>query len=263
MTEVAMNATKHPIRRRAQLLVIVILIAFQAASAMAAQIFGVDPANNLVRFDSAMPGTIVSSQPISGLAGGETILGLDFRPKDGTLFALGSTSRLYVVDYTTNPSGATATPVGSAGMFTLSGTAFGFDFNPTVDRIRVVSDTDQNIRINPNDGTLAGTDTPLAYASGDPNAAQNPNVVGSAYANTSNGSTTTTLFGIDSNLDILVRQGGVNVPPGTPSPNSGQLFTVGSLGADVSSNAAFDIEGTTGIAYLAATNSGMEKLFTR
>ena len=43
----------------------------------------------------------------------------------------------------------------------LSGTAFGFDFNPTVDRIRVVSDTGQNLRLNPDTGAVAAVDGAL------------------------------------------------------------------------------------------------------
>ena len=261
MTEVAMNATQHSIGRRAQLLVIIILIAFQAGTAMAAQIFGVDAANNLVRFNSAAPGTVLATQPISGFASGETVLGLDFRPKDGTLFALGSTGRLYIIDYTSSPTTATATPLGVAGAFTLNGTAFGFDFNPTVDRIRVVSNTDQDLRLNPNDGTLAATDTALAYAVGDPNAGANPNVVGSAYTNNVSGATSTTLYGIDSNLDILVTQGGVN--GASPSANTGQLFTVGPLGVDVGDNVAFDVDGTsTTTGFVAATVTALERLYT-
>src|SRR5436309_896480 len=61
--------------------------------------------------------------------------------------------------------------------------------------------------------------------------------------------TTTTLFGIDSNLDVLVRQGSVD---GTPvSPNTGQLFTVGPLGVNTTNLVGFDISGTTGTAYAA------------
>src|SRR5205085_9095228 len=135
----------------------------------------------------------------------------------------GSTSRLYTI----NTSTGAATQVGTSGAFTLSGTDFGADFNPVVDRLRVVSDTEQNLRLNPNDGTLSATDTPLSYASGDANFSANPNVTGLAYTSNSAAASVTTLYGIDSNLDVLVRQGS---PDGTPtSPNSGQLFTVGSI----------------------------------
>jgi hypothetical protein len=200
--------------------------------------FGVDAANNLVRFNLLTPGTIVTTTPITGLQGGETVLGFDFRPADNTLFALGSTSRLYQIDQTT----AVATQVGS-GTFAipLSGTSFGFDFNPTVDRIRVVSDTNQNLRLNPNDGTVVDSDSGtagiqadlnLAYAAGDPHVGANPNLAGSAYLNSVNLATTTTLYGIDSNLDILVIQN---------PPNNGTLNTVGALGVDATAVLGFDI----------------------
>ena len=37
----------------------------------------------------------------------------------------------------------------------LNGTGFGFAFDPVADRIRVVSDSEQNLRINPDTGTVA------------------------------------------------------------------------------------------------------------
>src|SRR3712207_4408284 len=70
-------------------------------------------ANSLVRFDSAAPGTLLGSAtplPITGLQAGETLQGIDFRPASGQLYALGSTSRLYVV----NPTTGAATALGTA-----------------------------------------------------------------------------------------------------------------------------------------------------
>jgi hypothetical protein len=114
----------------------------------------------------------------------------------------------------------------------------------------VISNTGQNIRLNPNNGTLAGIDTALAYAAGDPNAGATPRAVGAAYTNNVSGATQTTLFVIDSNLDIVATQGG---PNGIPSPNTGQLFTVGALGFNTSDLVGFDISGLSGIAYAALT----------
>jgi hypothetical protein len=82
----------------------------------------------------------------------------------------------------------------------------------------VVSDADQNLWLNPNDGTLAATDGTLAYAVGDSNAGANPNIVGAAYTNNFAGAISTTLYGIDSNLDILTIQN---------PPNNGSLNTLG------------------------------------
>src|SRR5262249_31679133 len=137
-----------------------------------------------------------------------------------------------------------ATQIGAAGAFTLNGTAFGFDFNPTVDRIRVVSNTGQNIRLNPNDGTLSATDTALAYAAGDPNAAATPRIAAAAFTNNFSGPVTTTLFDIDSNLDILTTQN---------PQNNGTLNTVGALGFDTSDLVGFDISGQSGIAWASLT----------
>src|SRR4051812_17651752 len=235
-----------------------IVIVLTAASVRAMPIFGINNANNnLVRFDSATPGTIISSTPVTGMVGGDTVVGLDFRPIDGKLFALGSGSRLYIID----PATGVATQVGT-GTFApaLSGTSFGFDFNPVVDRIRIVSDTNQNLRLDPNTGAIAGTDTNLIYATGDPNFGADPSVVGSAYTNNVANATTTTLFGIDSILNNLVQQGAVNVPPGTPSPNTGQLFTVGSVGVDTSGVVGFDIA-PNGVAFAGMVVAAFPRLY--
>ena len=86
--------------------------------------------------------------------------------------------------------------------------------------------------LNPVTGALAATDPNLAYAAGDSNAGANPNVVGSAYTNSFSGTLTTTLYNIDSALDILVTQN---------PPNNGRLNTVGSLGFNTTNQVGFDI----------------------
>ncbi|MFL6590328.1 MAG: DUF4394 domain-containing protein, partial [Chthoniobacterales bacterium] len=202
-------------------------------------LYAINSANNdLVRFSSVSPG-FVTSVAITGLIGGDTIIGLDFRPATGELFGLSSGSRLYVI----NPVTGAAVQRGSNGAFTLSGVSFGFDFNPAADRIRVTSDSNQNLRLNPNDGTAA-VDTPLAYASGDPGFGLGPDSGGTAYLNNFFGSTRTTLYDIDTAQNVLARQGSFGGAP--VSPNSGQLFTVGSLGFNptddaTKANCAFDI----------------------
>lgn len=214
-------------------------------------VFGLTTANSLVVFNSTRPNTILRTVPITGLAGGENVIGIDFRPATGQLFAVSSTSRMY---YINTISGA-ALAVGSPGAFALSGTDYGFDFNPTVDRLRVTSDADQNLRLNPNNGTLAATDTPLAYGPSDPNSGQDPSIAGSAYTNNFGGATTTTLYNIDSNLNILTTQ----VPP-----NNGTLNTVGALGVDTSANVGFDIAAGSSLALASLQLPGetASKLFT-
>lgn len=214
-----------------------------AASAHAEPITLLTSANALIRIDSATPATILTSVAVTGLGAGESLLAIDFRPANGLLFGLGSSNRLYTI----NTSTGAATAVGSPGAFTLAGASFGFDFNPTVDRIRVTSDAGQNIRLNPNDGSLTATDVSLNPG--------NPRVVGSAYSNNFDGALTTTLYGIDSLNDTLVIQN---------PPNGGVLSTVGLLGFNTSDLVGFDISGGTGIAYaaLSPVTGGASQLFT-
>lgn len=194
--------------------------------------WGVTRFNTLISFERAQPSLLYSRVPITGAQ----ILGIDFRPSNGLLYGLGSTSRLYTI----NTSTGLATEVG-VGPFSpaLSGSDFGFDFNPAADLIRVVSNASQNLRLDPDTGAVANTDTTLAYAGSDPNAAAIPNIVALGYTNNVAGATSTTLYGIDSAKDTLVRIGS---PGGTPtSPNSGQLTTIGPLGFDTGSFTSLDI----------------------
>jgi hypothetical protein len=229
-----------------------------AIEARLPDIFAVTPSNILVSFNAATPGVINSSRVIRGLSSRERIVGLDYRPATGQLYALSSSNRLYTILVDT--SKAIAIRVNRTSGFTLSGNSFGFDFNPTVDRIRLVSDADQDLRLNPNDGTVAGMDGALAFAGGDANAGQNPSVVGSAYTNSFQGSTSTTLFGIDSNLNVLVTQGTrAGVTPAI-SPNTGQLLTVGPLGLSAGGGpVGFDIATPTNAGFASLTPQGANR----
>jgi len=198
-------------------------------------IYAVTNTQNLVTWDSSAPGNLLSGVALSGLASNETIRGIDFRPATGELFALGSFNNLYTVNALTG----SASLVG-AGSFSpaMNGSSFGFDFNPVIDRIRVVSDVNQNLVLNPNDGTSTQV-TDVFYGPGDPNEGLDPNIVSSGYTNSVMGATSTQLYGIDTGLDILVTQ----------ANSAGTLMTVGSLGVDLDDTASFDISGFSGIAY--------------
>lgn len=198
-------------------------------------VYGVTENQTLISFDSNAPTTILSGVAIWGMAANEQVRGLDFRPATNELYALGSFSMLYKINAMTGM----AMQVGS-GTFahTLNGSSFGFDFNPVIDRIRVVSEADQNLVLNPI--TAASTNaTALFYGMGDMNEGMNPNIVGSAYTNSKKGATSTQLYGIDTNLDILVKQ----------ANSAGTLTTVGSLGVNLNDQVGFDISGLSGIAY--------------
>lgn len=204
-------------------------------------IYGIDADNKLVVFGSLRPDLVTSALVVTGVQAGEKIEGLDFRPVDGQLYALGSTGRIYTINLTT----AAATPVSATPFATLTGASFGWDFNPTVDRIRLHSDQEQDLRLVPTTGALAATDGELSYAVGDVGFGTNPAVVGTAYTNSVAGATTTTLFAIDAARAVLV-----TVNP----PNNGTLVTVGSLGTTTTTDVGFDIAGNNNTGYVTLTS---------
>lgn len=219
------------------------------------RVFGLTDDQRLVSFQPGTPGFLLSDAPIGGLVAGEPLLGIDVRPATGELYALGASNRLYVIDPAS--AQATALPPFSPA---LSGSELAFDFNPLPDRARVVTDAEQNLRLNPNDGALAGTDTPVDFAAGDVNAGQPRTIVGCAYTNDYAGASTTTLYAIDAGLDVLVSQGGLD---GVPSPNGGQLFTRGPLGVDTNAFVGFDISPLGGaLASLTPVSTGFSQLYT-
>lgn len=207
----------------------------------------VSTTNQLLRFDSASPGTLGSTLTVTGLQAGESLEGIDFRPANGQLYGLGSSGRLYTINVTTGA----ATQVGAP--FSLVGSRFGFDFNPTVDRIRVVSNLGQNLRLHPDTGAVAATDPNLAFALTDVNAGETPMATGAGYTNSLAGAITTTLYDLELNNDVLVTQ--------NPA-NNGTLNTIGPLGvAAVDSFVGFDISARTKTAYAAINPGGGSILY--
>ena len=116
-------------------------------------------------FHAAQPDRILERRPVTGLAPGERLVGIDFRVAKGVLYALSQAGRLYTLDI---PSGALR-PVGSApAALALQGTVFGFDFNPAADRIRVVSNMGQNLRLHPDTGAVVDGDAAVEGVQPDP-----------------------------------------------------------------------------------------------
>jgi hypothetical protein len=220
--------------------------------------------DKLVSFQASNPGAITQSSAISGLTAGFSLMGLDFRPATGQLYGLGynattGAAELYTIDRATGA----ATRVGSTPLaFNPNVTDFGFDFNPTVDRIRVTGSDNSNYRLHPVTGALAATDGNLAFAAGDVNAAADPTVVSSAYTNSYIGATSTTLYNFDAALNVLVSQ----IPP-----NNGTLNTIGGSGLSLNAmDQSVDLDITyntmmsANVAYLAANSgtSGNDDLYT-
>ncbi|OUJ75598.1 DUF4394 domain-containing protein [Hymenobacter crusticola] len=188
------------------------------------------PTQSVVTFNATTPAAFTANVPITGTTVG-AIVGLDVRPNTGQLFALGYNSTTQQAQlYILSPTTGVTTAVGSAITLNLGTdvSRIGFDFNPTVDRIRVTAGNGANFRLNPNNGALAATDGTLAYATGDTNVGQTPGVGSSAYTNSYIGSTSTTLYNLDEANSRLVTQN---------PPNDGKLNTVGALGVPTNGTA--------------------------
>ncbi len=176
---------------------------------------------------------------ISGLQPDENLVGIDFRPLNGQIFAISNNSRLYTI----NTSNGAATFVATLSV-ALSGTAFGMDFNPVVDRIRIVSNTGQNLRVNPATG-IALTDGNLNPGT--------PMISAAAYANNFAGTTSTTLFVLDANEGKLFVQS---------PPNSGTLSFIGNTGFNASSSNGFDIGSTSNMGFAILQSGEMSALYS-
>lgn len=230
------------------LLAVIASLLSVSSATYAENLIATTTSNQILTFDSATPGVTSAPVSITGLQAGEVIVGIDRRPANNLIYGVTSQSRIYTI----NPTTGIATFVSTLST-PANGGAFGVDFNPVPDRLRVTTTTNQNLRINVDNGAVT-TDTPLQFAAGDVNAGQNPNVTASAYTNNNAGATATTLYGIDADRGVLVLQN---------PPNDGTLNTIGSLGVSFSGINGFDISGLTGTAYAALNpNGGFSTLYS-
>ncbi|WP_046776992.1 DUF4394 domain-containing protein [Streptomyces yangpuensis] len=200
----------------------------------------------LVEFDVRRPSRTWSLGQVTGLAGDTKLVGIDFRVQNEKLYGVGDRGGIYTLS-TMNAKAVKVSQLTVA----LAGTAFGVDFNPAANRLRVISNTGQNLRHNIDDaaapltttldGTLTNPTTPPSTAMG---------VTGAAYTNNDlNAATATTLFDLDTMADRISLQ--------SPA-NAGALAPTGSLGVDAALDAGFDIYHNTAT----GTNHGFAAIGT-
>ena len=190
---------------------------------------GLTANQRLVEFTVDRPGKSMSIGRVTGLSGDTKLVGIDFRVQNEKLYGVGDRGGIYTLD----TGSARATKVSQLTV-ALSGRQFGVDFNPAANRLRVISNTGQNLRHNLDDaaaplgttvdGTLTNPTTPPSTAMG---------VTGAAYTNNDlNTATATTLFDIDTTADRVSLQ--------SPA-NAGTLAPTGNLGVAAGPDAGFDI----------------------
>jgi hypothetical protein len=207
--------------------------------------------NKLLSFDRATPATIRTTATVTGLQAGENLLGIDYRPADGRLYGVGSTGRIYTLNGATGAATLKSTLAADSGdtsaPFTaLVGTEFGVDFNPAADRLRIVGNTGQSLRVNVDTGA---TTTDGSINGG----AANTAITAAAYTNSFAGTAGTTLFVVDAANGTLYTQN---------PPNNGTLASPVPLGVAATSVAGFDIDARTNTGYAVMTVGGVRNLYT-
>jgi uncharacterized protein with beta-barrel porin domain len=195
--------------------------------ALAQEITAIGSGTTLVSVDPKSPSTVVRTRQITGLGAGQSIIAFDARPQANgrVLYGLSNTGQLYAINARTGTASAIGAPIA------LNGTAFGLDFNPTVDRIRIISNTGQNLRVNPDTGAVTVDGRLNVLVAGQPIPVTGNTAA--AYTNNFAGATSTTLYVINTETGLLQIQA---------PPNAGTLTVVGGLGGEAAGTVAgFDI----------------------
>jgi hypothetical protein len=216
------------------------------------EFLGVNIMGELVSFNRGAPGNLCTQDPITGLEEGETVLGIDVRPADGDLYAVGSSGRIYTLGErgeATLHATLAADPMDTSAPYSgLEDEDYGIGFNPVPDRLRLVGRGGTNFRINVDTGATT-SDAPISPAG--------MAVPAVAYTNAYAGATSTALFAVDAASSSLVLIGanpatGGACPDDTGNPNCGAVSEVGALGFDLNDVHGFDIDGSqTAMGWLA------------
>ena len=203
------------------------------------------------------PDEVVSNRSVSGLQSGDELVGIDYRPSNGMLYAVGMLGNIYTVDPDTGEAtfvaALTADPkdttdgndpfesiMGDADLITVN-------FNPVADRLRVMTETGQNLRINVDTGATI-TDGMINMNGGD------PSVIAGAYTNAFAGTGSTKLYSLDQNSDRIYLQ---NANAGTLG-----MSTALATGVDIAGSIGFDIDGINNEAFIALKSSGQYMMHT-
>lgn len=211
----------------------------QAPAPWGPDVLGLTASGKLIGFNHGQPGEVQRSVAISGLASGEKIVAIDFRPADGALFGLGSAGDLYLIDAATGVATQKSRLDVVGG---VQGTRVDIDFDPASSALRVTSDAGENLSVDVDSGkATAGT----AWGPG------KPALIGAGY--TSGGR----LYVMSSGADELAV---------VMQPASGLTVTVGAIGSDVDTGSGgFDVAGdeSGGVAYAAmsAADATASKLY--
>jgi len=192
---------------------------------------GLTADNRLVCFRETTGG-VGNIGTINGLAAGDALVGIDFRPANGLLYGLGTLGNVYTFA-SAGAGQVQATLVASlvdanGAPIALTGTSFGVDFNPVPDRLRIIGDDGQNLRVNVDNG-MTLVDGTLNLTPG----VATLGVTAAGYSNNDADAGTLTVLNV---INTAADQVTLQAPP-----NAGVLNPLGTLGVDASTDTTLDV----------------------
>ncbi len=191
-----------------------------SAAAPAAIFMGVTDENNLISFDTANPGAVLSSVPVSGLVNPlDSLLNLTYNAADGKLYGLDSSANFYQVNF----DGST---VLLNNTFAPTGFSGGLSYDSFSGDLVFGSITAEHFTLSTAGAATANPD--FVYADGDPFEMSSPSVFAIGLD-----PVTGEAFFIDNLTGSLAR---------SYDPALSEWFTVGDLGLDVTSYGALAID---------------------
>ncbi len=245
----------QPIRTAALCLAALLLAACQKDFSA----YALTTTGKVIQFNTKKPGSINSTVTISGLGTNQSLAAMAYRPSDGRLYCITNDGFLC----TLNPSSGAAAVVGTVAFTQSLGSGNNsvrlshpvVSFDPVVDQLRVITST-YNLRINPTSGQLVNSSSDqIAFDNSDTNKGNTPLLAGIVYQNPVAGSTTATLFALDSTTGSLLRVGDKNA--GNPaSADGGDLRTVGSTNVSFTQDGGFAIETSDGDVFAVLQQAG-------
>jgi hypothetical protein len=177
------------------------------------------------------------------LPASENIVSIDYRPATGQLYAVGPSSRIYFI----NKKTGVVTSLASASLTSaIVGGNASLNFNSTVERICLVTDSGQNLRLYPELGIIVATD-------GSINGGANPKIGVVAYTNSMAGASTTMLYHIDFEKDKLYLQN---------PPKDGGMQVVGDLGVNFEGVRDVDVLAHNSLAFAVTYSNRISNFYT-
>jgi Domain of unknown function (DUF4394) len=215
--------------------------------------------SSIVSFNPETPGTLLTNRGDVGTS--DSARAIEFDPTSGSLYAMYQTSTTtyqlrrinLITGHVSDLSifGTLTTPASASGI------GVGMAYDPLQHGFRVITAAGNNLSINLATARSGSVYSPVAYPSGDTGFGITPYIEHIAYTNAVPSASTTTLYGIDTQRNVLVRIGTAG------SPYSAQVYTVGTtaLGINPTDYGGFVIDPATNVGYAAMTVGGAPRLY--